>query len=115
MMTATKTDEGFFHTEKKPKGRQSPDLGTRNKGGRPSRAEASARALALVQRLGIDGEAFDPKIVLQAIASDTSLPASARVSACKILLELQSEARKDEVDPISARAITLLADNGRAH
>ena len=54
--------------------------------GRPSRAEASAKALAALQAAGIDVTDIDPRLILQAIAADPSAPASARVSAAKALL-----------------------------
>ena len=53
----------------------------RRKGGRPSRAQASAKAL-----LGVDLAAVDPVAILRAIAADRSSPASARVAACRALL-----------------------------
>jgi hypothetical protein len=51
--------------------------------GRPSRAEASAKALR-----GVDVSSVDPLDVLREIAADTSAPASARVSAAKELLAI---------------------------
>jgi hypothetical protein len=54
----------------------------RRKGGRPSRAEASAKALQ-----GVNLAQVDPMAILRAIAADLSAPASARVSAAKALLE----------------------------
>jgi hypothetical protein len=50
--------------------------------GRPTRAEASRKALA-----GVDLGSVDPLDVLRAIAADTSAPASARVTAAKALIE----------------------------
>jgi hypothetical protein len=59
--------------------------------GRPSRAEASRKALA-----GIDPSTADPLDVLRAVAADCSAPASARVSAAKALLadKLDREIRR---------------------
>jgi hypothetical protein len=54
--------------------------------GRPSRAEASAKALAALQAAGIDPSTVDPRAVLAAVACDPSAPASARVSAARALL-----------------------------
>jgi hypothetical protein len=54
--------------------------------GRPSRAEASAKAL-----LGVDLAAVDPMRILREIAADTSAPAGARVAAAKALLEVQDQ------------------------
>jgi hypothetical protein len=50
--------------------------------GRPTRAEASAKALA-----GVDVSAVDPLDVLRAVAADNSAPASARVAAARAILE----------------------------
>jgi hypothetical protein len=76
----------------------------RRKGGRPSRAEASAKAL-----LGVDLTAVDPVAILRAIAADRSMPGSTRVAACRALLGVQ------EPDPagragrdINARAIAMM-------
>jgi hypothetical protein len=81
------------------------------RGGRPSRAEASARAL-----LGVDLMTCDPVAILREIALDRSMPGSTRVSACKALLGLPegSEARTIAEDTVAARAIRLLATR-RAH
>jgi hypothetical protein len=78
---------------------------SRRKGGRPSRAEASAKAL-----LGIDLTAVDPVAILRAIAADRSMPGSTRVAACRVLLGVQDQ------DPehagadtrINARAIAMM-------
>jgi hypothetical protein len=56
---------------------------TRNRGGRPTRAQASAKALAGVT---IDPMTVDPRVILAQIMVDTSAPAAARVSAAKALL-----------------------------
>ena len=80
----------------------------RLKGGRPSRAEASARALA-----GIDLSTVDPIAILRAIAADSSQPASARVSAAKALLGQGDQAPAMDAaaggDAVSVRAQQLLA------
>jgi hypothetical protein len=79
----------------------------RRKGGRPSRAEASAKAL-----LGVDLTAVDPVAILRAIAADRSAPASARVSAAKALLGLRDQDPAEAAiagDAISVRAQQLLA------
>ena len=75
------------------------------KGGRPSRAEASARAL-----LGVDLAAIDPVAVLREIMADRSTPASARVSAAKALLELRDQNPADSGGDtrINARAAAML-------
>jgi hypothetical protein len=82
------------------------DHPTRNRGGRPTRAQASAKALA---GLVIDPTTVDPKLILAQIMVDTSAPAAARVSAAKALLADRGdggEARRD-VD-LNKRALALL-------
>jgi hypothetical protein len=59
------------------------DQPTRNRGGRPRREQASAKALA---DLVIDPATADPRVTLVQIMLDTSAPAAARVSAAKALL-----------------------------
>ena len=78
----------------------------KRKGGRPSRAEASAKALR-----GVDLAEIDPVAILREIAGDTSAPAGARVAAAKTLLEVQDQdpaenARGDT--RINARAVALM-------
>ena len=58
----------------------------RKRRGRPTRAEASAKAMAALQAAGIDVTDIDPRAVLAAVAADPSAPASARVSAARALL-----------------------------
>jgi hypothetical protein len=83
-----------------------------NVGGRPSRAIASAKALAA---LGVGPATIDPRWILASIAADASAPASARVAACRVLLAASPKAPdRGEVDKTLARAITLL-QQGRAH
>src|SRR5262245_53894405 len=55
----------------------------RRKGGRPTRAEATAKALAAI---GVDPAMINPMNILAAIAADLSAPATARVAAAKVLL-----------------------------
>ena len=59
------------------------DQPTRNRGGRPTRAQASAKALAGVM---VDPTTVDPRVILAQIMVDASAPAAARVSAAKALL-----------------------------
>jgi hypothetical protein len=76
----------------------------RPKGGRPSRAEASAKAL-----LGVDLAAVDPVAILRTIASDASVPASARVAACRALLGQRDHDPTDSPgNDINARAVALM-------
>lgn len=81
----------------------------RRRVGRPSRAEASATALA-----GVDLATVDPVAVLKTIAADTSAPASARVSAARALISLKDEpeertADDAPVDALTRRALALMA------
>ncbi|PBB20557.1 hypothetical protein [Mesorhizobium sp. WSM4313] len=77
------------------------------KRGRPTRAQASTKALK-----GVDIDAVDPLTVLRQIASDTSAPASSRLAAAKALLAHDGRKKDDgdgaEHDRISARALKLL-------
>jgi hypothetical protein len=81
---------------------------SKRKGGRPSRAEASAKAL-----LGVNLAAVDPVAILRTIAADTSMPGSTRVSACRTLLGLgdrDSEVTGDAAE-INDRAIARMRAN----
>jgi hypothetical protein len=78
----------------------------RRKGGRPSRAEASAKAL-----LAVDLAAVDPVAILREIAADRSMPGSTRVAACRALLGVQDQDPAE--DPggdtrINARAVAMM-------
>jgi hypothetical protein len=97
--------EGEIDVEIKQKSNKSNAAAKRK--GRPSRATASARALAALK---IDPASIDPRQVLQAIAADTSAPATARVSACKALLGTPDDAAKSagENDPVTELALRLL-------
>jgi hypothetical protein len=61
------------------------------KGGRPTRAEATTKALR-----GVDLTAVDPLDIVRAIAADTSAPAVARLRAAEVLLERQEHAGETE-------------------
>jgi hypothetical protein len=78
---------------------------SKRKGGRPLREEASRKAL-----LGIDLAAVDPVAVLREIMADRSTPASARVSAAKVLLELRDQDSADSGGDtrINARAAAMM-------
>lgn len=81
---------------KKPKRLKSP--------GRPSRAEASAKAL-----VGVDLAAINPREILLTIAANTSAPATARVQACRALLAQVDPLKPgDDSDPVTALALKLL-------
>jgi hypothetical protein len=76
----------------------------KRKGGRPTRAEVSAKALR-----GVDLTAVDPVAILRAIAADTSQPGSTRVQACRALLGVQDDPAEGSGDPrINARAVALM-------
>lgn len=81
----------------------------KNLGGRPSRAERTAKAL---QMLGVDPASVDPRRILAAIAADLSTPAAARIAACKALLvgvSLKSAAEFDDgIDEITRQALAAM-------
>jgi hypothetical protein len=79
---------------------------SKRKGGRPSRGEASAKAL-----LGVDLTTIDPVAILRAIAADQSQPGSTRVMACRALLGVQNQdpaANPGGDTRINARAAALM-------
>ena len=82
------------------------DQPTRNRGGRPTRAQASMKALAGIT---IDPTTVDPRVILAQIMVDTSAPAAARVSAAKALLAERGDGgeTRHEVD-LNKRALALL-------
>jgi hypothetical protein len=77
------------------------------KGGRPSRVEASRRALS-----GVDLGTCDPLAILREIALDQSQPGSTRVSACRELLACRADAgaagSQPSVDALTSRALQIL-------
>ena len=72
----------------------------KRKGGRPSRAEASAKAL-----LGVDLAVLDPVAILREIAADRSIPGATRVAACRALIAARAPAGPDN-SPVSGDAVT---------
>jgi hypothetical protein len=85
----------------------------RRKGGRPTRAEATAKAL-----LGIDLAACDPVAILREIALDRSMPGSTRVAACRELRAVRapdgsdgSAVAGDAVTPPAGRRIEMDEDD----
>jgi len=66
----------------------------KRKGGRPTRAEATAKALAVI---GIDPRLINPMNILAAIAADPSAAPTARVMAIRVLL------RQRDPEPPSKR------------
>src|SRR5262245_26801353 len=89
--------------------------------GRPRRAEASTKAMAALAAAGIDAATVDPRLILQSIAADPSAPATARVAACRALLQASAandaeNSRPHSDDAVSARAKILMRkynDNDR--
>jgi hypothetical protein len=75
----------------------------RRKGGRPSRAEASTKAL-----LGVDLTALDPVAVLREIMGDRSQPGSTRVAAARTLLGVQDAVEDRPGGDINARAVAMM-------
>jgi hypothetical protein len=86
----------------------------KGKRGRPTRRAASEKALK-----GVDLAAVDPRQILQAIAADTSAPATARLQAARALLNDSSptNSKKDggpgELDPVAQRALRII-NGGKA-
>src|SRR5690348_9352518 len=83
---------------------------SKNSRGRPSRAVASAKALAA---LAVDPASVDPRAILAKIAADTSAPATARVAACRALLHggldgARKQAGTEKRDPVTDLALKLL-------
>lgn len=82
----------------------------KSRGGRPTRAAASAKALAA---LAIDPSTIDPRTILATIAADPSAAATARVAACRVLLAGTGEIAPaadsdDDEDPVTKLALKLL-------
>jgi hypothetical protein len=75
--------------------------------GRPNRQQASDKALTTV-----DLSDVDPVRILREIASDRSVPATARVAACKALLSGGENSSTRETvsnkDAVTRRALRLL-------
>ena len=85
------------------------DQPTRNRGGRPTRQQATAKALA---GLVVDPTTVDPRVILAQIMVDTSAPAAARVSAAKALLADRergdsAEGTRQDAD-LNRRALALM-------
>lgn len=90
------------------------------KRGRPTRAEASAKALRALSN--DDLASLDPLQILRSIMADRSAPAAARVTAARALLahaggglkkKQDGDADGAEHDRISERALTLLKGGRR--
>ena len=73
--------------------------------GRPTRGEASKRALA-----DVDVKEVNPVAILRTIAADASVPASARVAAAKALLTIDKQGEQTtENQPSGADAVSRAA------
>jgi hypothetical protein len=87
----------------------------RRRRGRPTREEATAKALAAIL---VDPSTIDPRQILAGIAMDRSAPAGARVAACKVLLGVKDQDSAEDsaaaAGDVAARAIQLLASR-KAH
>ena len=81
------------------------DQPTRNRGGRPTRAQASMKALAGIT---IDPTTVDPRVILAQIMVDTSAPAAARVSAAKALLADRERGDGGHEADLNKRALALM-------
>ena len=82
---------------------------SRRRPGRPSKAEELRRVLA---GIGIDPSPIDPLRILADIAANRSMPPTARVAACKVLLGVKDQdPAEDSVagSDVAARAIRLMA------
>ena len=86
----------------------------KRKGGRPSRLEASVRALR-----GLDLTACDPAAILREICLDRSQAGSTRVAACRALIAARAPAGSDgypvSSDAVTERAQQLLAARRKAN
>jgi hypothetical protein len=77
--------------------------------GRPTKEEELRRALA---EIGCDPAAVDPLRILAGIAADESMPPTARVAACKVLLGVKDQDSAEDSaagGDVAARAIRLMA------
>jgi hypothetical protein len=88
----------------------------RRKRGRPSREEEVRRELA---ETGIDPASIDPLRILAAIAADGSMPPTARVAACKVLLGVKDQDSAEDpataASNVAERAIRLMNAARKAH
>jgi hypothetical protein len=83
--------------------------------GRPTRQEEMQRALA---EIGLDPTLINPLRILASIAANKSMPPTARVAACKVLLGVRDEdPAEDSVagSDVAERAIKLMAAARKAH
>lgn len=86
----------------------------KTKRGRPTRRQASEKALE-----GVDLTTIDPRRVLLEIAGDRSAPATARLQAARALLNAQmddpqrQQPDEQEANPVARRALRIL-NGGKA-
>ncbi len=77
----------------------------KNRGGRPTRAQASAKALAA---LAVDPASIDPRSILASIAADVAAPSTARVAACRALIAGNDGEDSKPEDSVTALALRIL-------
>ena len=86
----------------KPKRMKSPTIkktkrgGARAGAGRPPVSITLARA---IERLGVDPATVDPARILASIAADARTPATARVAACRALLDARQNVASAPMAP----------------
>ena len=84
--------------------------------GRPTRQEEMQRALA---EIGLDPTLINPLRILASIAANKSMPPTARVAACKVLLGVRDEDPAEDSaaagSDVAERAIKLMAAARKAH
>ena len=109
-------DQAGSRTPSKPSTRSG-----KARGGRPTRAEALRRRIAVV---GVDPDLVDPLRVLAGIAIDESASAAARVAACRVLIAnsgrfvpIQPPQQDEDDKPkprdlLTERALQLMAGRG---
>jgi hypothetical protein len=86
---------------------ESGDEMTTKRRGRPTRAEASAKAMR-TPPVALPAS-IDARGILRLIASDASQPATARVQACRILLADEQGKPDGEPDSFNTDAVTRRA------
>jgi hypothetical protein len=87
----------------------------RRRPGRPTKAEELQRVLS---GIGIDPTLINPLRILASIAANKSMPPTARVAACKVLLGVRDEDPVEDSaagSDVAARAIRLMAAARKAH
>jgi hypothetical protein len=88
--------------------------------GGPRPGAGRPRKLPPAPPKNVDPDSVNPRAVLASIAVDVNAPATARVAAARALLSAEKTAERPGVsgapiDPLSRRAIELMARKGRAN